>query len=197
MPTAEAPRGSSQFKALLSQTSSPRKSLTSTNSTPLRSSRAKGLVNLSHYESIERTVTETDGTTTSEEFSIGDAVFLDPQAAKRVGHQPLLIGFKSAKSPSKKSAKGKSKSNDAREAIDDGLNENAMIGLIIDIFENEREQPMIKVHWLYRPKLALATWVEGALEKLNTTIDNVGVNKLPIYVLELNDTIYRENSSIP
>lgn len=166
LPTEDAPRGSNQWNAL--SASSPQKS-TST-STPNRSSRARGLLkNLSHYFTIERTTEDAH----TEQFSVGDAVFIDPKAGKRVvGPQAVLIPTKALQSPTKK-GKGKQKP-DAREEIDDGLEENAMIGLIVDIFEDERERPMIKVHWLYRPTLALATWKEGALEQLDVKIDSVG-----------------------
>lgn len=163
LPTEDAPRGSTQWNAL--SASSPQKS--KSNSTPNRSSRAKGLhKNLSHYYTIERE----DG----QQFSIGDAVFVEPKAAKRVvGPQAVLIPMKALQSPTKK-GKGK-RTADARDELDDGLAEDAVIGLIVDIFEDERERPMIRLHWLYRPKLALATWKEGALEQLDVKIDSVSL----------------------
>lgn len=130
-----------------------------------RSSRSKGLTNLTHYYSCKRVNNDDE---LEETFTIGDAVVISEQAAKdgRIVSQYLVTSKYNSTSPSKRTSpsKKRKRDDDVRHGLEDDLDHNQVVGLIIDIYTNEREQLRVKLHWLFRPKVALMLWDQGTFE---------------------------------
>ena len=166
-------------------TATPRKAIDAATSRlmPARSSRALGFTNRSHYHSFTRIE---DGV--RQDFAIGDVVTFSKDAARQItqswlrsDHLPLPSMSASSKS-TKSRGKGKRKMKmegevkeapveDARATIDDGLEFGAMVGVIIDLFDDEENDMRVKVHWLIRPLYLFSTWQLGELEALLETRD--------------------------
>lgn len=147
-----------------------------------RSSRAKGHINTVHYPSARR---KPDGDYSPILVHIGDAVTIDYDAChdRRVTSDLLVWTDKhanrtSSSSTTARKGKGKPKNSkkeapDARDAIDDGITNGCIFGLVADIFEDAGKELLVRMQWFYRPRIALSTWPKGAFEKLGLSVANV------------------------
>jgi len=161
--------------------------------TPSRSSRASGFLNLTHYNAFTRSdglvfqvgdiVQVWEGT----EYAPAQT-WLDPYKSYGVrSEQSLLLeeaaaggeastSASASNTPSKRknaarsSAKGKGKlaQRDLEdiEFFRDGYDDSVKFGIIIDLFEDERENARAAVHWLARPRLLCMLFgLEGAKDE--------------------------------
>ena len=143
--------------------------------TPSRSSRAKGNTNLQHYRGVQQRVQNArTGKVVCNQFHLGDGIIFSPSLhSSGYVHNALLLETRSTPLPKKKKA-AKGKKNDQRAGLNaDGLEFGSMVGVIIDLYADEKNDMLVKVHWLYRPKVAMSGWTEGAFEGLEVELDKV------------------------
>lgn len=126
-------------------------------STPSRRTRQhRGLTNFTHYNAFERT--EGDDV---ERYEIGDAVVMaadTPVTQRELRGRPPRSGY------------GR---DDARNRIEDALPNDLIIGIIVDIFLDEKRELNVRVHWLIRPCHLVAGWREGDMEDAGYSFHNV------------------------
>lgn len=160
--------------------------------TPSRSSRASGFLNLTHYNAFTRSdglvfqvgdvVQVWEGT----EY-VPAQIWLDPYKSYGVrSEQSYALEAGAAASsggpstsassatPSKRKAasnakgKGRLAQRDLEdiEFFRDGYDDSVKFGIIIDLFEDERENARAAVHWLARPRLLCMLFgLEGAKDE--------------------------------
>lgn len=138
-----------------------------------RSSRSKGLDNLVHYASAIR---QGDEELKDDMFRVGDAVTVSYDACvKHLVTSPLLVWSQKheAMVPSRRKKGTKQETEDRRNLIDDKIQDGIMMGFIADIFEDAGKKLRVRIQWLYRPKIALATWKIGVMENMGIHVQNV------------------------
>lgn len=161
--------------------------------TPSRSSRASGFLNLTHYNAFTRSdglvfqvgniVQVWEGTD-----YVPAQIWLDPYKSYGVRSEQSLqlaaasggesstsstgaVAATNKANPAGKAVKGKKAKLAQRDLEDveffcDGYDDGAKFGIIIDLFEDERENARAAVHWLARPRLLCMLFgLEGAKEE--------------------------------
>ncbi|SCV74696.1 BQ2448_7725 [Microbotryum intermedium] len=143
-------------------------------STPTRASRNNGLSNLARYDHFIRTSSSGQ----SKRFSVGETVIIGQGAVMRQkwlqvpDHQVEL-----ARTMAKAKGKGKTQSSASPRKqphdkptwfSEDGLQPHDKVGIIVDLYSDERERMMAKVRWFARPS---AVWgADGPAE--DETVDD-------------------------
>jgi hypothetical protein len=117
--------------------------------TPTRSSRARGNVNLTHYDSFERV--HDDSAHRKHLFSVGDAVIVSEDVPI---YQPWLVDVP-LPDKKKKGASKKRRTEDEHKdpPVDDGLPHGARVAIIAGLHEDEKEHMKATLRWLARPRI--------------------------------------------
>jgi hypothetical protein len=121
-------------------------------------SQRKRVSKLDHYDSITHVET---GVT----YDIGDGILISANAVKDCSlNSPMLVPEKPlSPSPRKRASASPAKSSPSKgkkKDVVDGLEHYALLGILIDLWKDETDKPMMKVHWLYRPRVAMSVWEE-------------------------------------
>lgn len=133
------------------------------NTTPssARSSRSKGFVNKKNFRAFQK-----EGNT----FRIGDAVLVSPKLPlvqrwlneqknhrDAPGHQRIRRSGQSG-SPNKRRRLVEEEDDASAVEVEDGLGKGVRVGIITQLFEDERGEMKAKLHWLVRPRILEALY---------------------------------------
>jgi hypothetical protein len=113
--------------------------------TPTRASRARGNVNLTHYDSFTRVTKKPKKELL---FRVGDAVIVSKDAP--LPQLWLREGFKL-----KPTGKGNRAAANEGVPVDDGLPYGARVAIIAGLHQDEKEHMKATLRWLARPRMTL------------------------------------------
>jgi hypothetical protein len=122
---------------------------------------------------------------TNERYSIGDGVLISRKAIKALSMtSPMLV-------PERPLAASKRK---GKSEIQDGLDHYDLLGILIDLWKDEADRAMMKVHWLYRPRVALHVWGDYETEDVAILPNELFYATDPYYHDEYHAHMYRDGA---